>query len=84
MGIERIVLENHRDVARLGGDIVHADAVNHQFTGADLLQSGDHAQRRRFTAARWPDEDDELLVLNFEVEILHHVDLVIVDFLNVF
>ena len=84
MRIERIVLEDHRDITGLGGNIIHANPVNNQFTRADLLEAGNHSQRRGFPTARWTDEDNKFFVFNFEVEILHHVDLVIIDFLNVF
>jgi hypothetical protein len=71
-------------MSRFGGHIVHTNTVDHQFTGGNLLQPGNHAQRRRFTAAGRADKNDKLLVLDFEVKILHHVDLVIVNFLNMF
>ena len=35
----------------------------------DLLQAGDHAQRRRLAAARGADEDEELAVPDVEVEL---------------
>ena len=35
MRIERIVLEDHRDITGLGGNIIHANPVNNQFTRAD-------------------------------------------------
>ena len=84
MRVKRVVLEDHRDIARFSGDIIHADPVNDQLTGADLLQPGNHAQGRGFTTSRWTNEHNEFFVFYFEVEIFNHMDLVIVDFLNMF
>ena len=38
----------------------------------DVLEPGDHAQRRRLAAAGRADHDDEFLVGNFEVDVVHH------------
>jgi len=35
---------------------------------ADLLETGDHAQGRALAAARRPDQDDELLVGDVEID----------------
>ena len=69
--VERVVLEDHRNVAVLGGHVVHQLAVDVQLARADLLQTRHHAQRGGFAAARRADEDDELAVGNVEVEFLH-------------
>ena len=69
--IKRIVLEDHRDVAVLGRDVVHLLAVDEELTAADLLETGDHAQRGRLAAAARADEHDELLVGHVDVEVLH-------------
>ena len=71
MRVERVVLEDHRNVAVLGGHVVHQLAVDVQLARADLLQTRHHAQRGGFAAARRADEDDELAVGNVEVEFLH-------------
>ena len=49
--IKRIVLEDHRDVAVFGRDVVHLLAVDEELAAADLLETGDHAQRGRLAAA---------------------------------
>ena len=38
---------------------------------------GDHAQRRRLAAARRPDQHDELLVGDVEIDAAHRLDLVV-------
>ena len=69
--IKRIVLEDHRDVAVLGRDVVHLLAVDEELAAADLLETGDHAQRGRLAAAARADEHDELLVGHVDIEVLH-------------
>ena len=79
VGVERVVLEDHRDVAVLRGDIVHELAVDVQLALGDLLKTGDHAQRRGFAAAGGTDENDELLIRDVKIELLHRDDALIGD-----
>ena len=39
------------------------------------FEPGHHAERRGLAAARRPEEDEELAVLDLEVEALHHLDV---------
>ena len=71
MRIEGVGLEDHRDVAVLGLDVVDHATVNLEGAGGDVLEAGDHAQRRGLAAAGRADEDDELLVSDLKVEVLH-------------
>ena len=50
------------------GTFVDALAVDPDVAAADLLQAGDHAQQRRFAAARRADEHHELAVRDVEVD----------------
>ena len=79
VGVERVVLEDHGDVALLGREVVDDAAADRQRAVGDLLQPGDHAQRRRLAAARGPDEDEQLAVVRLEGEVLHGPDAVRVD-----
>ena len=79
MRIERVVLEDHRDVAVLRLDVVHQLVADPQLTARDLLQTGDHAQGGGLTAAGGADEHDELLVGDLEVELLHGDDALVGD-----
>ena len=45
----------------------------------DLLEPGDHPQRRRLAAARGPDEDHELAVGDLEIELVDGARAVAVD-----
>ena len=68
--VERVVLEDHRDVAILGRAVVDHLAADLQLAAGDVLEPGDHPQRRRLAAARGPDEDHELAVADLQVHVL--------------
>ncbi len=67
--VERVVLEHHRHVAVARLQVVDDTLADPDLALADLLEAGDHAQRRRLAAARRPDEDDELPVVDVEVQV---------------
>jgi hypothetical protein len=75
VGIERVVLEHHGDVAILGIEFVDDPAVDPDLARRDVFQAGDHAQQGALAAARGADEDDELAVGDFEVDAVHDRDL---------
>src|SRR6476659_1555607 len=60
--VERVALEDHRDVALARRHVVDDALADPQAALADLLQPRDHPQRGRLAAAGWADEHDELLV----------------------
>jgi hypothetical protein len=70
VGIQGVILEHHRDVAILGGNVVDEFAVDVEFALGDVLEAGDHAERRGFSAARGTDEDDKFLVVYGDVGVL--------------
>jgi hypothetical protein len=69
VGVERVVLENHGDVAVLRRDIVHSAVPDEDVAAGDFLEARNHPQGGRFATARWSHEHDEFLVLDFEVEV---------------
>ena len=69
--IERVVLENHRDVPLLRRHVVDDALADQDVALRNLLEPGDHAEQRRFPAARRADQDDELAVADVDV---HPVD----------
>src|SRR3954453_3935531 len=75
--IERVALEDHRDVAILGRDVVHDPIADPQHAGGDLLEPCDHPETRRLAAARWPDQDHELAVADLQVQVLHGVEIAV-------
>ncbi|OPY90292.1 MAG: hypothetical protein A4E72_00739 [Syntrophus sp. PtaU1.Bin208] len=82
--VKRIILEHHGDVAVLGFHVVHHAVTDLQDALGDVLQARDHAQGGGFPAAGGADEHDELLVLDFQVEILDSDHLVVIDFFDMF
>ena len=72
--IQGVALEDHGDVAVLGGHVVHELAVDVQLAGGDLLQAGHHAQRGGLTAAGRANKHNELAVGDVEVEVLDGED----------
>ena len=67
--IEGIGLEHHRDVTILGRLVVDPLAADAQLARRDLLQAGNHVQRRGLSTAGRSDQDDELAVGDRDGEI---------------
>ena len=84
MRVERIALEDHRDVAILGWNVVHDAIADPQRAGADLLEAGDHPQARRLPAAGRADQDHELAVADLEIEIVDgdHISIALGDMIE--
>ena len=80
--IQRVVLENHRDISVLGDDVVHQVAVDVQLAFGDVLKTRDHAQSGGLTAAGRTDQNDEFLVLDVQVDVMHGGYFVVIDFLD--
>ncbi len=72
--VQRVVLEHHRDVAIARRQVVDALAPDDELAVGDVLQTRDHAQRRRLPAARRADEDHELPVRDVEVDRLDRLE----------
>ena len=72
VGIERVRLEHHRDVARLGRCARHVPVADADGAAGDRLQARDHPQRRRFPAAGRTDDDHELALADVERELRDH------------
>ncbi len=64
--VERVVLEDHRDVAVLGMHVVDDAAGDGDGAAGDVLEAGDHAECGGLAAAGGADEDDELAVGDIE------------------
>ncbi len=71
--IERVRLEDHREAALGGVDLVDQLAVDEDLAVAHLLEPGDHPQQGRLAAAGRADEDHELAVLDLEVDAVDHL-----------
>jgi hypothetical protein len=68
VGVERVVLEHHRDVAALGRVVADVAAADPDRAGVDLLEAGEHPQRGRLARARRADEDHQLAVGDLQVQ----------------
>ena len=77
--IERVALEDHRDVAVLRRQVVDDLVADPDLAVADLLEPGQHAQRGRLAAAGRADEHHQLAVPDLEVEVVHRLRAVGVD-----
>ena len=74
--VERVVLEHHGHVAVLRRHVVDHLAVDRDLARADLLEPGDHPQRRRFAAAGRAHQHHEFLVRDVEVDAAHRLGVV--------
>ncbi|ELZ61865.1 phenol hydroxylase [Haloferax sp. ATCC BAA-646] len=70
VGVQRVVLKHHRDVAVLRDAVVHVVPADVDVPAGRGLQAGEHPERRRFAAARGTDEHEELLVVDVEREVV--------------
>src|SRR5262249_11200792 len=66
--VERVVLEDHGDVAGLRGVLADVTLPDEDRARVDLLEAREHAQRRRLPRAGGPDEHHELAVGDVEVQ----------------
>ena len=77
--IERVVLEDHGDVALARCDVIHHATADRDGAFADFLEAGDHAQGGALAAARRADEHDELPVTDMQVHALHRAHAAGID-----
>ena len=77
--VERVALEDHRDVPVLRSQVVDDSVANADLAVTDLLEAGEHPQRGRLAAAGRPDEDHQLGVLDLELEVVHGLRPVGID-----
>ncbi len=69
VGIQGVVLEDHGDVPVLGGHVVDHPVADVQLAAGDVLQSGDHPQGGGLAAAGGAHQDNEFLILDFQVQV---------------
>ncbi len=69
VGVQRVVLEHHRDVPFLRWHGVHHAVPDRDRAVGDRLESRDHPKRGGLAAPRRADQDDELPVLDRQVQI---------------
>ncbi len=69
VGVERVVLEHHRDVPVTGGHVVDDLVTDADGPLGDRLEACEHAERRRLATARRPHQYDELAVADLQVHV---------------
>ena len=70
VGIERVGLEHHRDVALRRMQIVDRLAVDADLAGADRLEARDGVEQRRLAAARRADQHEEAALVERQIDAL--------------
>ena len=68
---KRVVLEHHAEAALLGRDRRHITACQHDTARVGPLEPGDHAERRRLTAATRPQKGDDLMLAGRQRQLVH-------------
>ena len=81
--IQRVVLENHRDIAVLRRNVVDQTVADVQLTFGNLFKTRDHAQRRGLAAAGRTDQNDKLLILDVQAEIGNSSNVAGIDLVDV-
>src|SRR5436190_3875703 len=70
MRVERVLLEDKRDVAVLRLDSDHTLALDPDIARIGFLEPGDHPQRGRFAATAGAEQDQEFAVVDPERKIV--------------
>ena len=70
VGVQGVVLEDHRDVAVLRREVGHIALADEDRAGVDLFQACKHTKRGGLATARRADKDHELAVLDLEVQLV--------------
>ena len=77
MRVQRVALEHHRDVAVLGTEVVDLAVADRDRALGDVLEPGEHAQRRGLAATRRADDDEQLTVGDVEIEVIDGHDVAV-------
>ncbi|OPZ51435.1 MAG: hypothetical protein BWY91_02682 [bacterium ADurb.BinA028] len=68
--VERVVLEDHGDVAVLGGQVGDVAVTDEDLAAVDLFEAGEHAQGGGLATSGGADEDEELPVCDVDVQLV--------------
>ena len=68
--IERVALEDHRDVAVTGPHGRHVLAADQDVAAVEWLEPGEHAERGRLARSRGTDEHEQFSVLDRQVQVV--------------
>ena len=81
--IQRVALEHHGHFPVPGALFVRPLAVDQELAAGNVLQPGDHPQRRGFSAAGRPDKHHKLTLFDLQAEIMHRMETIRVDLIDV-
>ena|SRR5437667_12447493 len=76
MGIESIVLEDHRDIALLWCYIIHQSIADIEIALTHIFQPCYHTQASTLATTRRTDQYQELFVPDIKIDIMHHFNFV--------
>ena len=82
VGIQSVVLENHRDISVLGSYVVAQLVADVELALGDIFKTCDHAQGGGLTAAGRTYQNDKFLVVDLQVEVGYSGDAAVIDFVN--
>jgi hypothetical protein len=68
--VQRVALEDHREVAGARREIGDVAAADHDLAGRRLLQPRDQAEQRRLAAPGRPDQHHELAVADLQRDVV--------------
>ena len=68
MRVERVALEDHRDLAGAGGKPGHDPAADQDIAAGRRFEPADHPQQRRLAAPRGTEQDEELAIRAGQVD----------------
>ena len=81
--IERVILENHCDIAVFRRNVVDDTVSDGNGSGTDLLQSGDHPERCGFSTAGGPDQHHEFPVPDFKIDMFDSENSAVIHFADI-
>ena len=84
VGIQRIILKNHGNITVLGQHIVYQTVTNVDITRCRQLQTGNHPQSGRFSAAGGANEHHKFLVPDLQIEGIHCRDGFVKNLADIF
>ena len=67
--IQSVVLEYHRDISVLGGNVIDESVADEKFALGNFFKSGNHTKSSGFTATGRTYEDDKLGIFDFKAEV---------------
>jgi len=68
--VERVVLEDHGDIAVLGGQRGDIAITDEDVPLVDILETSEHAKARRLTAAGRADQNEEFAIRDAQFELV--------------